>query len=142
MKGLVKKVLEGGYLMSLATLDDGGAWVSDVIYIHDEDLTIFWMSDPAVRHSVALLGNPKVAGTITVSSRGEPNLGIQFEGAAAKIEGSRFDLAVVHFAKRKKPVPKETEDVLDGDSWYQLRPSKIELINEELFGFEKQVLTF
>ena len=44
LKQLIQEVLEKGYLMSLATLDDGGVWVADVIYIHDDDLNIFWMS--------------------------------------------------------------------------------------------------
>ncbi len=137
---LIREVLERGYLMSLATADGGGAWACDVIYVHDDDLNLYWMWDPDARHSKALLGKARVAGTITVSGQGEPNLGIQFEGAAAKIDGSRFDLAVKHFAKRKKPLPKEDEDVLGGDSWYVLKPAVVELIHEELFGFEKRKL--
>ncbi len=140
IKQLITEVLEKGYLISLATIDDGGVWVADVIYVHDEELNIYWMSDPDVRHSQAVLTNSKVAGTITVSGPGENNLGIQFAGTAEKIEGPRFDLALKHCAKRGKPVPKETEDVLGGDSWYKLKPVMIELIHEKLFGFEKQKL--
>lgn len=135
---LVREVLERGYLMSLATLDDGGVWAADVIYIYDDDFTICWMSDPDARHSRALLENKKVAGTITVSGQGEDNFGIQFEGIAEKIDGPRYDLAKKHFAKRRKPEPKEEDDVLRGDSWYAARPVKIELICEKLFGFEKR----
>jgi uncharacterized protein YhbP (UPF0306 family) len=138
IKDLIKKVLEQGYLMSLATVDEGGVWVSDVIYIFDEDFNIFWMSDPDVRHSNAILKNQKVAGTITVNLPKENKLGIQFEGTAEKIEGIRHDLAIKHFTKRKKPAPKEDDDVLWRDSWYLLRPKKIELICEEFFGFKKQ----
>lgn len=39
-RDLIKEVLEKGYLMSLATEDDGGVWVSDVIYIYDEKFNI------------------------------------------------------------------------------------------------------
>lgn len=140
IKKQIQEVLEKGYLMSLATVDSGGVWVSDVIYIFDNDLNIYWMSDPDARHSQALLKNNKIAGTITVSAQGEDNLGIQFEGVSEKIEGARYDLAIKHFAKRKKPQPAETEDVLQGDSWYILKPKKIELICERIFGFEKQKL--
>ena len=80
LKRLIHEVLAKGYLMSLATQDAGGVWVADVIYVFDDDLTLYWMSDPAVRHSQALLANPQMAGTITVSGPGENNLGIQFEG--------------------------------------------------------------
>jgi len=138
---LIKEVLEKGYLMSLGTVDGAGVWVSDVIYIFDDDLHLYWMSDPDVRHSKAIGQNPMVAGTITVSGPREPNIGIQFFGRAQKIEGARYDLAKKHYQKRQKPAPKETDDVLQGDAWYQLTPSLIELIYEPLFGFEKKKLT-
>ncbi len=140
VKKLIEEVLEKGYLMSLATIDDGGIWVSDVIYVHDSDFNIYWMSKPYGRHSKALAKNNRVAGTITVSGRGEDNLGIQFEGVAKIIEGPRFDLAKKHYAKRNKPGPKESDDVLSGSLWYVLKPKVIELIHEKLFGFEKQRL--
>ncbi|OGN30616.1 MAG: hypothetical protein A3I92_02340 [Candidatus Yanofskybacteria bacterium RIFCSPLOWO2_02_FULL_43_10b] len=125
IKELIKEVLEKGYLMSLAAKDDGGVWVADVIYVHDEELNIYWMSDPEVRHSKAAIKNEKVAGTITVSGPGENNLGIQFEGLAEKVEGPRHDLAKKHYVKRQKPEPEEIDNVLQGDSWYILRPSKV-----------------
>jgi uncharacterized protein YhbP (UPF0306 family) len=142
LKELSKEILEKGYLVSLATLDEVGVWVADVIYIYDDDFNIYWMSDPDARHSRALLKNKKVAGTITISGQGEDNLGIQFEGVAERIEGPRFDLARKHFLKRRKPEPKETDDVLEGDFWYVVRPKKFELIYEKFFGFEKQILNF
>ena len=99
------------------------------------------MSDPDVRHSQALLKNNQVAGTITLSTESkEKNLGIQFSGIAKKIDGPQYDLALKHLAKRSKPKPKESDDVLGGDSWYILIPNKIELIDEEHFGFDKKTL--
>ena len=138
IRKLIKEVLEKGYLMSLGTVDEGGVWVCDVIYIFDDQLNLYWMSDPDCRHSRAVIKNPNIAGTITVNSPKENNLGIQFEGIGAKIEGVRFDLAKKHYAKRNKSEPKETDDVLRGDSWYMLKPKRIELIHEKLFGFKKQ----
>ena len=140
IKELIEEVLERGYLMSLATLDDGGIWVADVIYIFDKNFNIYWMSNPDVRHSKALIKNPKIAGTITSNYPKEDNLGIQFEGEAEKIDGNRYDLAIKHYEKRKRPKPEESEDVLQGDSWYVLKPKKIELIHEKFFGFNKQKL--
>ena len=137
IEAVIREVLEKGYLMSLATVDDGGIWVSDVIYVHDDKFRIYWKSDPAVRHSKAILQDNHVAGTITANMAGEDNLGIQFEGVAQKIEGSRFDLAKKHYAKRRKSAPGETDDVLEGDSWYVLKPAKIDVICERLWGYEK-----
>ena len=127
--------------MSLGTMDDGGVWVADVIYIYDGDLNIYWMSDPECRHSKAISENNKVAGTITISTKSkELNLGIQIEGNAEKIEGKRFDLVIKHLAKRGYKIPKNPIDILEGDSWYKLVPTKIERTDEEHFGFDKQEL--
>lgn len=138
IKKLILEVLETGYLMSLGTQDDGGVWVADVSYISD-DLNIYWVSHQETRHSKAILAHPQVAGTITVNLPGQDNLGLQFSGIAQKIEGSRFDLTTKYYKKRNKSLPKESEDMLRGRSWYQLKPKKIELIHEALFGFTKQV---
>jgi|SRR3989344_316131 len=142
VKQLIKQVLEKGYLMSLGTVDDGGVWVSDVIYVFDGDFTLYWMSKLHRRHSRAIEKSPQVAGTITAYTKIGYELGIQFEGVAQKIEGVRFDLAKKHCAKRGKPEPKETDDVLDGGAWYMAKPKKIELICQEHFGYEKQKLEF
>ena len=126
--------------MSLATFDDS-LWVSDLIYIYDDDLNIYWMSDPNVRHSKAILENNFIAGTITISNYSkEPNLGIQFSGKAIKIDGPRYDLAIKHLRKRNYPKPKEEDDVLEGDSWYMLVPQKIDIIDEDKYGYDKKSL--
>lgn len=143
IKKLVKEILNQGYLMSLATLDSGGIWVSDVIYIYDRKFNIWWMSKTFRRHSKAILENPKVAGTITITQKpGEPDLGLQIEGLAEKIEGDNLEIAKKHRKKRNKPLPKKENEVFDTpeDSWYKLTPTKIELIYEPLFDHNKQVL--
>ena len=141
LRELVQTILAQGYLMSLGTIDDGGVWVSDVIYIHDDALNIFWLSDPDVRHSIAIRQNPKVSATITVSNNaGEPNVGLQVEGIAEKLEGNNLALAAKHRLKRKKNLPAQDGEVEGGDSGYRLRPTKIEIIHEPRFGFDKQIL--
>lgn len=139
IKAKILEVLGRGYLMSLATQDEGGLWVADVIYIFDENFNIYWMSDPEVRHSKAVVTNGQAAGTITITNNGEKlELGIQFSGKAEKIDGPRHDLALKHFTKRGKPEPKENDDILEGDSWYMLKPSKIDLIDAEHYGWDKK----
>ena len=128
--------------MSLGMVDEEGDWVFDVLYVHDDDFNLYWMSESEARHSRAILLNPKVAGTITVSRRGEDNFGIQFAGRAEKIEGARFDLIKKKSAKCNKPAPKESDDLLQGDSWYVVKPKRIDLICEARFGYEKQRVDF
>ena len=128
--------------MSLATHDDGGVWVADVIFVNDDDFQIYWMSDPNCRHSKAIAKGLLAAGSITASNKnGEPNLGIQFSGKAEKIEGARYDLATKHLFKRGHVAPEsahEMDAMMEGDSWYTLIPSKIRLIDEQNFGYEAQ----
>ena len=141
LRELVRSILDQGYLMSLATADDGGVWVSDVIYIHDKDFNLFWLSDPEVRHSVALRESWEVAATITVSNNaGEENVGLQIAGVAEQLEGNDLTLATKHRLKRQKSPPERDGEVEEGDAWYRLRPTKIDIIHEPLFGFEKKIL--
>lgn len=86
IKKLIKQILGEGYLMSIAVMDEGGVWVSDVI--HDYDLNIYWMSNPDARHSKAIIKDKRAAGTITVDSASNDDKGIQFEGTAEKIDGA------------------------------------------------------
>jgi len=136
----ILEVYQRGYLMSLGTQDAGGVWVSDVIYIWDQELNLYWMSDPDARHSRAIRESGAGAATITVSVPYTPDLGVQIAGTARELRGRRYDLAVKHFAKRKKAKPSKLPDVLQGDKWYQLTPTRIECIDEEYCGFEKRAL--
>lgn len=140
----VKKVLEQGYLISLGTVDDGGVWVADVIYVHDDDFNIYWMSSPGFRHSTAILNNNNVAGAITVSQApGEKDFGLQVSGCARKIGKVISPNIAIRYLKKKKKF--ELEDIgkvlRDGYDWYVLEPTKIELIDQENFGFDKNDIT-
>lgn len=141
MRERIREVLDRGYSMHLGTSDDHGPWVCTLIYIHDDDLKIYWMSDPDVRHSKVIAEHPTVAAAITVSEPHTPNLGVQVVGTATVLRGRRYDLAVKHFTKRRKAPPSKIMDVLQGDKWYCLTPTAFDLIDEANFGFKKQRLT-
>lgn len=141
IKSRILEVFQQTHLMSLATVNETGPWVCDVVFIYDDDLNIYWMSDPETRHSQAIKNNNKVAATITFSTKSKiPNFGIQLEGTAEKLEGVQYDLLIKHLAKRSYPKPdiSEAEKILDGDSWYKIAPNKICLIDEENFGYNRQ----
>ncbi|MDO8504147.1 MAG: pyridoxamine 5'-phosphate oxidase family protein [bacterium] len=141
VKDLVQMILEKGYLMSLATVDEGGPWVSDIIYVAD-GFTLYWLSHVNTRHSQAIFKNPKVAASITLTtSPSEDDIGLQLEGKAEKIEGDILEIAKKHRLKRGKPAPTREGEILDPEeSWYKFTPTKIELIYEPKWGFKKQVL--
>ena len=126
--------------MSLATTDENGPWVSDVIFVFDKDWNIYWLSQTNTRHSLAIANDARVAATITITGKSkEPNEGLQISGVAEKLSGAQIELAALHWTKRGHPPPEKEDDVLDeGEAWYTLRPQMIELIHEPLFGFKKQ----
>lgn len=130
--------------MSLATIDAEGLWVSDLIFVHHAGQTsewdIYWMSDVAARHSRAVHANGQVAASITIGDgKGGTNMGLQISGTAEKIEGDILEGAAKHRAKRGKEAPKVMGEILEeGESWYRLKPTKIELIYEPEFGFERK----
>lgn len=139
-KEIILEILQKGYLANLATQDDGGLWVSPVIFVHDDSYNIYWMSDPDVRHSKAIALQPQIACSIIASHESKNELALQISGVAEKIDGVRFDLAKLHAAKRGKPEPKAEDDMLQGDSWYKLQPQHIDIICGRLWGFKKQRL--
>lgn len=139
----MKEVLEKTHLMSLAINDEKGPWVTDLVFIYDNNMNIYWMSDPETRHSKAILKNNKVAGSITYSTKSkEPNFGIQFEGVAEQLKGVQYRLLIKHLAKRSYPKPElsDAAKILGGDLWYKLTPTKICLIDEKNFGRDRQDL--
>jgi uncharacterized protein YhbP (UPF0306 family) len=113
-----------------------------VIFIADQEWNIYWLSKTAARHSQSISKNSSVAASITVSNgQGEDNIGLQVEGVASKLAGDNLELATKHLAKRKKPAPKSLGEILNvGQSWYCLKPRRLELIYEPLFGFTKKSL--
>lgn len=136
LNSLVRSILGRGYLMSLATVDENGPWVSDVIYVHDEEGNLFWMSQTGTRHSLAVMKNPEVAATITLTGGpAEAEESLQISGFAEKIEGDILAIAIAHRAKRGKPAPAKTGEILgQGESWYKLRPIKLRIIHSPTFG--------
>ena len=137
----VRVILSKGYLMSLATIDESGPWVSDVVFVFKENCNIYWLSKPDARHSIAIKNNSKVAASITVNTSKEPDLGLQISGIAEKIEGDLIDLAKAHRIKRGKSADLRMGELLDnGRCWYVLRPQLIDIIDEVKYGFEKPSL--
>jgi uncharacterized protein YhbP (UPF0306 family) len=137
---LSREALEQGYLMSLGTVDDGGPWVTDVIYVHDDDLNLYWISDTTVRHSKAIKNDDRVSATITASERVGTEHGLQIAGRAATIDGTHIELALQHWAKRGKPAPVASQILAPNYAWYCLTPTKIELIYQPDFDFAKQLV--
>lgn len=141
IRDLTKEVLEEGFVMSLATIDDGGPWVSNVIYVYDDRFNIYWISLPDARHSKAIHKNSMVACTITSSWENDKEKGLQIAGHAKEVKDKMFEFERKLQKKRGMSQPKSEGEVLkDEYVWYKLVPSKVELIYNELFGYNKKSL--
>lgn len=149
---LVRLVFDEGYVMSLGTTDDDGPWVADVIYVCDNEFNVYWLSDINARHSKAIGGNSRVAGTITISNKPEEKLvGVQIEGKAVEVKGDMLEIMTTHSFRRPNRVPKKEEEKIEyiasvykpnksKNSWYKLTPTSIDLISEPDFGMTKKRL--
>ncbi len=140
MKDIVQKlaqdILDKGYFISLATLDDGGPWVSDVFYVADENWNIYWVSACETRHSKAIEQNKNVAGSIRITTTPqEPSEALQIAGHAEKVgEELSEELQKLFLLKRGREKKAEAA----GQSWYKLVPTKIRLTHQQTFKLEKQ----
>lgn len=133
---LIHKILEKGYLLSLASVDESGPWVSDVIYTFDDDLNIYWISQSKSRHSKAFVINSKAAGAVTVAEKPEgKGKGVQVEGNVSMLAQIPED-SLVRYTKKRKG--KDAWVPAAGELWYKLTPTKFDVIYEPLFGFNKK----
>lgn len=142
LKQIVREILEQGTFMSLGTVDEGGVWVSDVLYVSDNDLNIYWVSYSDTRHSNAIHQRGKVAAAITINDNAAGNkMGVQVSGIARKIDTEVKEIADKHRRKRgQNPLPSSGNMLDNYESWYMLRPLSIDIINEKLFGHHKKKL--
>ncbi|MEN9390255.1 MAG: hypothetical protein RLZZ283_355 [Candidatus Parcubacteria bacterium] len=142
-RNLVQEVLENAYLLVLSTNDSEGVWSAPVVFIHDEQLNLYWISQPTTRHSKALLENPLVAGSIIASFASDDERAVQVSGRAELSGGPSFELIEKFAQKRNEPVPKTPDDVLgflEGDRWYCLKPDTYKLTHSKHFGYENVFL--
>ncbi len=137
---LAQDILDKGYFLSLATLDDGGLWVSDVFYVADENWNIYWVSAHETRHSKAIEANHDVAGTITITTTPEePSESLQISGHAEKVEENlNEEIEKLFLLKRGKEKKAEADKSSGGQSWYKFVPTKMRLSHQKTFGLEKQ----
>lgn len=138
LKELAKKVLADAHSMSLGTVDEGGVWVSEVVFISDEGFNVYWSSMPSARHSKAIEKNSAVACAITASFETKKERALQMAGTVEKVEGTLLEYEKKLQEKRGSGILETVGGILYGRAWYKLTPTKVELVHNELFGYKKQ----
>lgn len=141
IKNLVLEVLEDGFIMNLGTNDANGSWVASLVYVFDDQLNLYWVSVPTSQHSQAIDKNPQVACTILADYTTDKERALQIAGTAIALPEASLEREQALQKKRSMAIPTKAGEMLtNGYQWYKLTPTRIELIHNELFGYERKRL--
>ena len=147
LRNLIEEILRDSREMVLATCQGNKPWAATLVFGHDQNLNLYWVSDEDVRHSQELTKNHQVAVVINKPYEGEDkDKGLQIEGKALRLPQEEIlGAAREYFAKRGTPhMPKTFEEVntlTKGRSWFVLKPTKIYVYYGSLFGYERKEYT-
>lgn len=144
LRKLIDEILRDSREMVLATSVNNIPWACVLVFGHDKDLNLYWISFENTRHSQEIVKNPNVSATVTKEpTGGGQDKGLQIQGLTRKLkEEEILGAAREYFAKKgtpKKPQTLEDANTLaKGRSWYVLKPTKISIIYGPLFGYERK----
>jgi len=142
-KNQVLDFLKDQKLMAVATFGKH-PWIASVYYSFDNDLNLYFLSDPATLHCRQIEQNPQVAVSIADSRQKVIDLkkGLQIYGIAKQISGA---LKIKHTLRSWKDalnvIDKELtytnmlKKVIKG-RMYQITPKRIKLFDQKLFPVE------
>ncbi len=84
---IVREYIDKSLHMSLGTVSNNKPWVSEVHFVYDDNLNLYWRSTANRRHSREIMVNPNVAGNIVRQHALEeyPHA-IYFEGTAEIVD--------------------------------------------------------
>jgi uncharacterized protein YhbP (UPF0306 family) len=141
----ISALLDVHHVMSLATRGPGGPHAANLFYAR-RAFVLFWVSDPASRHSVELAADARVAATIATDYSDFPSIkGLQVAGRAERIadQDARSD-ARRHLEQRYSflqaaaQAPAELHAAYERADFYRLIPHRIVLIdNTRGLGFKQ-----
>lgn len=125
---IIRQYIDATLHMSLATVSGNRPWVSEVHFVYDADLNLYWRSLASRRHSIELATNPYVAGDI-VKQHGldESPHGIYFEGQAAVMEDIEAIQSIYPLFQARFSSPISIIDdarAIDGHKFYKLTVTK------------------
>ena len=75
---------------TVSTCGPEGPWAAAVFYVHDQDLSLYFLTDPATRHGRDLVCGGQAAAAIHQDGQDWREIrGLQIVGAAARVRGAR-----------------------------------------------------
>ena len=86
LEKIVREYIDKSVHMSLATVVNNKPWVSEVHFVYDDNLNLYWRSLSSRRHSQEIAVNPNVAGSIVKQHQADESPhGLFFEGLAQEL---------------------------------------------------------
>jgi uncharacterized protein YhbP (UPF0306 family) len=124
---IIKDYLVHVLHLSLATCVNGKPWVSEVHFVYDDELNLYFRSLASRRHSQEIAQNPNVAGNIVMQHElGQAPRGVYFEGVAEKLENVGEDhVAYTEYCRRLGTGPAILQDAAnpEGHQFYKITVS-------------------
>jgi len=96
-----REYLEAHDVLTLATLDDGGAWATPLFYASDERLDLYVLSDPGTRHCAAIHRYPRVSAAVHDACRSWREItGLQLRGDAGPVADAALGAGLERYAAK------------------------------------------
>jgi len=129
--------------MTLATQGaDGESHAADVYFASDQEVNLYFFSDPISQHGLDIAHNPRAAVTIHPESQGWEDIrGLQMRGEVQRVEpGSSWDSAWEKYVA-KFPFVTGLKSFIDRNQLFVFVPHWIRLIdNRRGFGYKEEWL--
>ena len=135
-----KSFLSGCISMALATASPSGSpRVADVYFVSDDDLNLYFYSDPASRHTRNIQRDPRVAATMRLESMNWHDIrGVQVEGIAGLMDDPSDRDRAWRLMCDKFPFYESFTDVVLHLGMYRITPHWIRWIDNSVsFGHKE-----
>lgn len=142
LKEVILDTLRDGVVVNIATAKDSQPWVAAMLYVHDHNFNIYWLTKETARHSEEIAVNPKVAANITAVQENGKARQLQIEGEAHIHNDEKIACQVEdkYHERHKKFANKNLEELarlIKHYTLYKLEPKRIFVTHEALWGHER-----
>ena len=127
-------LLDASSLCAISTLSPRTtAHINTAYFVWSHELDIFWLSDPAARHSRNIRVRPNTAIAVYDSQQvwGRPDRGIQLFGSTLRLPAAETAHAESLYAAR---FPKYATPDLGAYRFYRFRTGRLRVFDESAFG--------
>ena len=129
--------------MTLATQGaDGETHAADVFFTSDEEVNLYFFSDPNSQHGLNITLNPRAAVTIHPVCQGWEDIrGLQLRGKVQRVEPSLAWDSAWKIYSAKFPFVTELKAIVEGNQLFVFVPHWIRLVdNQRGFGYKEEWL--